>query len=133
MRFSLRTFLISVAIVAVSLAVAIGRAESQREAVQNIKDHGGYVAFNGEYFSIGQEVEEESLLSRSLIWNLRHSVTSTMIDKSDYEELREELMRLPSLNKIVVRNIDSDIELEGILDDFPNLEVVDRRAVFGLR
>ena len=129
MRLSIRTFLISIAIVALSLAIAIGRAESQRKAVQNIQDHGGYVKFNDGQFFIGLKAKEEFLPSRSLIRNLRHSVTSAMINKSDYEELREELMRLTNLDEIVVYGDDSDFDLEDIHIDFPKLEVVDLNSV----
>ena len=107
MRLSIRTFLIFIAIVACFLANAIGRAESQCKAVQNIEDHGGYVAFNDEQFHIGLEAKEESLSSRSLIRNFMHSVTSAAIKQSDYEELREELMRLPNLDEIVVCGVRS--------------------------
>jgi hypothetical protein len=48
LRFSLRTFLITVAIFAVTIGWYVDRAERQRRAVQRIEQHGGKVFFDSQ-------------------------------------------------------------------------------------
>ena len=121
-RFTLKTYLLFVAILAVSTGLLIQRAKNQQAVVKHVGDLGGSVAFDEGNLSHCSESDN------SLARNLLHGVTSTMIKRAEYKNLLDELKTLPQLKRIIVHG-DGEIQAAVIQTDFPSLELVDFNEV----
>ena len=125
MRFSIRTFLLCVALLVIPLGIWIGRADSQRKTVVEIQKLGGTVCFDDEFMIMGK-VGIPRTGTDSLMRNLRHSVTAIGLTNHIYDdELKSKLAKLPRLRQIDVRGRESDLGTARITNDFPSINVTD--------
>ena len=124
MRFSLKTFLIVVAIVAVIGGVILNRAKQQATAISRIGKAGGYVAFDDGPMQMGAG-SHDSINQHNLVTNIVHSVTIVMVEFGEYERLRSDLRLLDRLERIVFIGNTSECDISEVQDSFPNAEIVD--------
>ena len=124
MRFSLKTFLIVVAIVAVIGGVILNRAKQQATAISRIAKAGGYVAFDDGPMQMGSG-SHDSINQHNLVTNIVHSVTIVMVEFGEYERLRSDLRLLDRLERIVFIGNTSECDISEVQDSFPNAEIVD--------
>ncbi|QEG22715.1 hypothetical protein [Mariniblastus fucicola] len=118
MRYSVRTFLLFVTVVAVLFGILARRATVQQHAVKRISDFGGAVGFGNGYTARLSEVDN------TLSKNLMHCVTSTMISRTDYHSLSADLKSLSHLEKITIHG-EGTVQAAEIQIDFPAQEILD--------
>lgn len=114
LRFSLRTWLISIATITLILGTFFLRVERQRQVTLWIEKHEG-IAFC-----------ENVVNPKSPISNIFHSVNAVWIPYSAYgSECEQRLKQLPHLENIVFFNSQdcSESELDAIRSNFSHIQI----------
>ena len=130
MRFSLRIFLGSIALIAVAIALVAVPSESQRKTVSRLKDRRVLISFDDE--SMPLETSNAGFInsSDSRGWHYWHAATSVWFSNSIYDhELKAELQNLSQLKYVLVSDCETEADAQQIATDFPNTTVFDTNAM----
>jgi hypothetical protein len=124
-RFSIRTCLLAVFVVSLSLAVAVYRADRQRQAVNAIENQNGSVAYDDGCALLSSDYVSHARRNR-MIQDLTRTVTGARIELSGYTiDTKIAFSKLDSLKRIYIVGANSERAKNLIENDFPDLDVVD--------